>query len=188
MGFCLMKVVTTPMCQEILKLAGVQDFEVMKHPDSADADIAVVLSETDTKMESVKIKLNTFSQIMESIKKVSNIFGTEPLIGDLSELESKADVSVDHAMKNEELNRKIKVKVHSNFLREVVEDMGFSIVSDHEDYLVYPDYMRDELVDDVSTMGDRAVEIPSHKSAPLNPVERVKLRYNILEKRLCMKL
>ena len=96
MGFCLMKVVTTPMCQEILKLAGVQDFEVTKHPDSADADIAVVLSETDTKMESVKIKLNTFSQIMESVKKVSNIFGTEPLIGDLSELESKADVSVDH--------------------------------------------------------------------------------------------
>ena len=61
MGFCLMKVVTTPMCQEILRLAGVQDFEVTKHPDSADADIAVVLSETDTKMESVKIKLNTFS-------------------------------------------------------------------------------------------------------------------------------
>ena len=110
------------------------------------------------------------------------------MIGDISELEFKEDASADHAVKNEELNRKIKVKVHSNFLREVVEDMGFSVVPDHEDYLVYPDYMRDELVDELSTMGDRAVEIPSHKSAPLNPVERAKLRYNILEKRLCMKL
>ncbi|KAF5089269.1 hypothetical protein [Methanobacterium aggregans] len=177
-----MKIVTTPMCQEILRLAGVQDFEVTKHPDSTDADIAVVLSETDTNMKSLKIKVNTFSQINESLKEISKVFGTKPLVKDVG-CESTAGTSVDPSD-----NENMKVKVYSNFLGEIVEDMGFMTVSVHQDYLVYPDYMKDELVDEISTMGDRAVELPSHKNAPLNPVERAKLRYNILEKRLCMKL
>ena len=31
------------------------------------------------------------------------------------------------------------------------------------------------------------VEIPSHKNAPLSAIKRAEMRYNILEKRLCMK-
>ena len=55
-----MKIVTTPMCEEILKLAGLKEYQVSLNPDSTDADIAVVLSETNTDMQSIKLKLNTF--------------------------------------------------------------------------------------------------------------------------------
>ena len=55
-----MKIVTTPMCEEVLNLAGIKEYYVNPKPDSTDADMAIVLSETDTIMKSVKVKLNTF--------------------------------------------------------------------------------------------------------------------------------
>ena len=74
-----LKIVTTPMCEEILKLAGILDYIVSKEPDSVKADIAVVLSETNLSTKSIKIKLNTFMQIKESIKMLSKTFETTPL-------------------------------------------------------------------------------------------------------------
>ena len=74
-----MKIVTTPMCEDILSLAGIKEFDVNSDPDSTDADIAVVLSETNTTMKSVKVKLNTFSQIRNSIEMLRDIFETEAL-------------------------------------------------------------------------------------------------------------
>jgi len=177
-----MKIVTTPMCQEILRLAGVRDFNVMKDTDSAGADVAVVLSETNTNNKSIKIKLNTFSQINNSIKTISDMFGTQPMVssmGNTGVLDSSNE------------NRKIKVKVYSNFLKDIVEDLGFTVVHENDDiydFLVYPDYMKDEITDEIKLNGFRAVEIPSHKNAPLNPIKRAELRYKILEKNLCMKL
>ena len=185
-----MKIVTTPMCQEILRLAGVHDFTVMKNIDSAGADVAIVLSETDTNTKSIKLKLNTFSQINDSIKTISDIFGTQPLVS------SVENVSV---LDSSNENRKIKVKVYSNFLKDIVKDLGFTVVQENDDhdtydFLVYPDYMKDEIRDKITNEitddlnNFMTVEIPSHKNAPLNPIERAELRYNILEKKLCTKL
>jgi hypothetical protein len=191
-----MKIVTTPMCQEVLRLADVQDFAVMKYIDSADADIAVVLSETNTSKKSIKLKLNTFSQIDDSIRLISETFGTKPLVSTVKDHDILDSVV-------EDVNSKVKVKVYSKFLGDIVEDLGFTVVRGYEDvkgtgkedieketynFLVYPDYMENKIEDEIKLMGERAVKIPSHGNTSPNPIERAKLRYSILEKRLCTKL
>ena len=167
-----LKVVTTPMCEEIVKLAGISNYEVNKAPDSVGADIAVVLSETKLSTKSIKIKINTFSQIKESIEMLSEKFETSPLNYELNETTGS---------KNQ--NRKIKVKVHSNFLKEIVKDMGFNVVDKDYNFVVYPDYMKEIVINE----NVETVEIPSHKNVPLSAVKRAEMRYNILEKRLCMR-
>lgn len=166
-------IVTTPMCSEIAKIAGIKDFIVNKNPDLVKADIAIVLSETKVNMKSIKIKLNTYSQINESIQLISKQFGTVPL-----------DFDIKNSFRNDN-NKKIKVKVYSKFLKEIVEDMGFNVVENDYDYIVYPDYMEDKINKKEDNI--KMVQIPSHKSAPLNPIKRAQMRYNILEKELCMK-
>lgn len=186
-----MNILTTPMCQEILRLAGVSEFKInefkldqygSKNHDHPRVDLAVVLSETEINPHMathfLKIKLNTFSQIKESIKIISDMLGTEPVDYILP--------SHHHRDRNE--NGKIKVKVHSNFLREIVEDMGFMVMDDGDyDFLVYPDYLKDKIKGEIDSAGERAIEIPSHKKAPLDPIKRAEMRYEILEKSLCMK-
>jgi hypothetical protein len=174
-----MKIVTTPMCKDVLKLAGIMEFDTNSYPDSTNADIAVVLSETDTTMKSVKIKLNTFTQIKTSVEMLQEMFGASAM--ELN-FDNNKYLEFDRSR-----NRNIKVKVYSNFLRDIVVDLGFTIVYDDPDYLVYPDYMRDLLSNEIVTMGDRVVEIPSHKNAPKNPIKRAETRYKLLEKKLCMK-
>jgi hypothetical protein len=186
-----MKIATTPLCQEVLKLAGVSEFIVTRKPGSIGADLVVVLSETavfsetepgETSSKFLKIKLNTFSQIENSIRMVSDAIGSEPLDYSLRE-------PSDFIIGDE--NRKIKVKVYSNFLKDIVNDLGFLVVpeeGDGHDFLVYPDYLKDEIVDEIKSAGSKAVEVPSHGNAPTNPLERAEMRYKILERSLCMKL
>lgn len=169
-----LKIVTTPMCEEIVKIAGISDYMVSKNPDSLKADIAIVLSEAEPSTKSIKIKLNTFSQIKESIEMLAAKFGTVPLDYTLKNTKN---------LKNSE-NRKIKVKVYSNFLKEIVEDMGFKIVNEGYDFVIYPDYMKDKINEKDNI---KKVEIPSHKNVPLSPIKRAEMRYGILEKELCMK-
>jgi len=169
-----LKIVTTPMCEEIVKIAGISDYMVSKNPDSVKADIAIVLSETEPSTESIKIKLNTFSQIKESIEMLTAKFGTIHL-----------DYTINNTINPENReNQKIKVKVYSNFLKEIVEDMGFKIVNEDHDFVVYPDYMKDKINEKDNI---KRVEIPSHKNVLLSPIKRAEMRYNILEKELCMK-
>ena len=68
-----MKIITTPMCEEIVKLAGISEYIVNKFPDEEEGDLAIALSESNVEMDCVPIKINTPSQIFESIKKVSKI-------------------------------------------------------------------------------------------------------------------
>lgn len=172
-----MKIVTTPMCKDILELAGIKEFEINLDPDSTDADIAVVLSETKTNMKSVKIKLNTFSQISDSVELIRETFGLEA---------SRLEIEIPEIDPG---SRNVKVKVYSNFLRDIVGEMGFSIVNKEENphYMVYPDYLRSELADEIDEMAVQAVEVPSHKNASLNPIKRAEMRYKLLENKLCMK-
>jgi segregation and condensation protein B len=175
-----MKIVATPMCKDVLRLAGVKKFDVSSDPDSTDADIAVILSETNTVMKSVKLKLNTFLQIKESVEMLRDIFG----INEVENLPFKVNIKSNNLE-----NRKIKVRVYSSFLKEIVDDLGFSVVSEDQnfDYLVFPDYIKDKLSDEILTMGDNVVEVPTHKKAPENPIQRAEMRYKLLEKKICMK-
>ncbi len=174
-----MKIVTTPMCEDVLKLAGIKEYDVNSDPDSTDADIAVVLSETNTIMKSVKVKLNTFTQIKNSVEMLRDMF-------DIDVVEYDPQDYIFNEF-NRSLNRKIKVKVYSNFLKDIVNDLGFTLVSENHHYLVYPDYTKNEIFEEIIILGDRAVEVPSHKNASKNPIKRAEIRYKLLEKKLCTK-
>ena len=47
------------MCEEVVKLAGIKDYKVNKNPDLEKGDLAILLSESKIKMDSLPIKLNT---------------------------------------------------------------------------------------------------------------------------------
>ena len=169
-----MRIVTTPMCESILKYAGIEDV-VNKFPDKEDGDLAILLSESKTSLISLKIKLNTFKQIRNSIKIVSNFSnGGELSNKDLDDIFRDYDVAMKYLNNSNDLD--IKIKVYSNFLKDIVEDMGFIVDDVDFDYVVFPDYLRNEVVEK-----DNLVEMPSHSSVSKNPIERTELRYSILE-------
>ncbi|MDO5836181.1 MAG: hypothetical protein Q4P17_06700 [Methanobacterium sp.] len=182
-----MKIYTTPMCQEVVRLAGVSQYTVKHDYDFMGADLVIVLSETETNYPNIKIKLNTFKQIYESIDLISNTLKTEKL--DMGEWGDDYTLHISRKGTDIDKRKKIKVKVYSNFIREIVNDMGFTLVKKEPDFIVFPDYLKDnqndDIMDEIELMGLRAVEIPSHKKAPLNPLERAQMRYKILESKLC---
>ena len=169
-----MKIVTTPMCEEIVKLAGISDYVVNKFPQKDDGDLAILLSESKVEMDSLPIKINTPKQVFESIKKVSEIAGNE--LSDMDVQEFFEDYKLAKKYLNSTFIRDVNVKVYSEFLKDIVSDMGFNMVSDNFDYVVYPDYLKDKV-----TETENLVEIPSHNSISKNPFEKIEVRYAILE-------
>ena len=169
-----MKIVTTPMCEEIVKLAGVSDYVVNKFPDEEDGDLAILLSESKVEMDSLPIKLNTPSQIFESIKKVSKIASNE--LSDMDVLAFFEDYELCKKYLNSNFSHDIDVKVYSEFLKDIANDFGFNIVDEDFEYVIYPDYLKEKV-----TEKDNLVEIPSHGSISKNPFERIEVRYSILE-------
>lgn len=169
-----MKIVTTPMCEEIVRLAGIDDYAVNKFPDEEDGDLAILLSESKVKMDSLPIKINTSTQIFESIKKVSQIAGNE--LDDDEIIGFFDDYELCRKYLNSDFRRDIPVKVYSEFLKDIVSDVGFDIVSDNFDFVVYPDYLKDKVAE-----SENLVEIPSHNGISKNPFEKAELRYGILE-------
>ena len=169
-----MKIITTPMCEEIVRLAGVPDYVVNKHPDEEEGDLAILLSESKVEMDSLAIKINTPSQVFESIKKVSKI--TENELSDEDVTVFFDDFEMCKKYLNSDFKRDIDVKVYSNFIKDIVLDMGFNIVSENFDYVIYPDYLKNEVVE-----SENLVEIPSHNSISKNPFEKIEMRYSLLE-------
>ena len=169
-----MKIVTTPMCEEIVRLAGIDDYAVNKFPDEEDGDLAILLSESKVKMDSLPIKINTSTQIFESIKKVSQITGNG--LDDAEIIGFFEGYELCRKYLNSDFKRDIKVKVYSEFLKDIVSDVGFDIVSDNFDFVVYPDYLKDKVAE-----SQNLVEIPSHNGISKNPFEKAELRYSILE-------
>lgn len=169
-----MKIVTTPMCEEIVKLAGVSDYVVNKHPDEEDGDLAILLSESKVTMNSLPIKLNTPSQIFQSIKEVSKIASNE--LSDEYVLSLFDDYELSKKYLNSNFKRDVDVKVYSEFLKDIAIDFGFNIVDEGYDYVIYPDYLKEKVAEE-----DNLVEIPSHGSISKNPFERIEVRYGILE-------
>ena len=171
-----MIVVTTPMCKQIVEWAGLKKFKVNKFPDEEEGDFAILLSESKVKMDSLAIKTNTFIQIKESIKTVSKALFEKNLIekaiGD-EEIEAIFNDYKDDALyalldENEfneirKSNKDKKVKVYSEFLKGIVLDIGADVIdftydkngNDGDkandlgmdfDYLVYPDYLEEEVL------------------------------------------
>ena len=191
-----MIVVTTPMCKEIVEWAGLSDFKVNKHPDKEDGDFAILLSESRTEMDSLAIKLNTFSQIAQSIIAVSNSLYDKGLIEDRVSYDEVNRIFEDFDSdfisfwfedmdKIRENNSSKSVKVYSEFLKDIVNDIGARIVDSNEssgyDYVVYPDYLEDEVkagedADGLLTF----IEMPTHGNVSKSPIERAQQRYSIL--------
>ncbi|MDR1820744.1 MAG: hypothetical protein LBR15_10930 [Methanobrevibacter sp.] len=131
-----MRIVTTPMCKEIIEIAGFEDFKVNKNPDNEDGELAILMSEKKTKMNSIVIKLNTINQIKYSIFEVykHNMSKNRPnLDNEVSKIFEEHNISkwLDKNQRSElrNMNSKIRVMVYTIFLKEIVEDMGFKIIN-----------------------------------------------------------
>lgn len=172
-----MKIVTTPMCEDILNIAGLHDYSVVKPSQLTDADIAIVLSETKTDLPTIRIKLNTYKQIIDSVNIVSREFNTDVDYEKVNEIQDLIQSDNDKKDKR----RNTKVKVYSEFLSETVKDMGYTICDEGYDYIVIPDFMKKNID------YEDCIIIPSHSNVTSDIVERLKERYGLLERGLCMK-
>ena len=93
--------------------------------------------------------------------------------------------------------------------------MGFEVVDENPDFVVFPDYLENQINnqikndDEIShsdsskglskneenfsksgntgTSCAKYLKVPSHGEVPINPLERAIMRYNLLEGELCMK-
>ena len=169
-----MKLVTTPMCEEIVKLAGIKEYTVNKFPSKKDGDLAILLSESKVDMNSLPIKINTSTQIFQSIKLISGLKGNE--LSDEEILDFFADYRLCRKYLNSSYKRDINVKVYSEFLKDIVCDVGFNIVSCDYQYVIFPDYLKDKVKE-----SENLIEIPSHNSISKNPLKKAEYRYGILE-------
>ena len=144
-----MKIVTTPMCEELVKLVGIKNYKVNKHPNKDDGDF-----------ESIK-KIDFNNNLTD--EEIISFFDNYPL----------AKKYLNNNVKNS-----IHIKVYSNFLKDTAESMGFTIDDENYDYVVYPDYLADEVQNETQTL----IEISSHNFVSKNPFVRLEKRYEILEK------
>ena len=171
-----MRIITTPMCEEVVKLAGITEYKVNKNPDLEDGDLAILLSESKVNMNSMAIKLNTPKQLFESIREVSKL--TDHELSDDEILEFFKDYNYcSKYLKNHE-NSHVKVKVISKFLLDIVDNFGFAKADENYDYVIYPDYLKEKVLNEDVTL----IEVPSHSFVSKNPFERIETRYGILEK------
>ena len=207
-----MIVVTTPMCRQIVEWAGLKEFKVNKFPDEEEGDFAILLSESKVEMDSLAIKLNTFSQISESIKTVSDCLfekgWSEKAIVDeeIDAIFNDYKNDVKYALLDEDAFNEIrkskedkKVKVYSEFLKDIVSDIGADVIdftydkngNDEDngndsvsdfDYLVYPDYLEKEVLEreNPDSKDFKSIKISSHNNISKDPILKAESRYSIL--------
>ncbi|WP_295721304.1 hypothetical protein [uncultured Methanobrevibacter sp.] len=177
-----MKIVTTPMCKDILDIAGIRDYNLIKHPSREYGDFAILLSESKVQdMDTLRIKINTFNQIFESIKKVSKYSPKQLTDNEINEYFKHYTFAyewINNSLKVQKIkqrNKNIKVSVLSKFIKDIVEDMNFTITDKDFDYLICPDYMDVEGSNNYSL-----IKLPTHDNISKNPIEKAELRYSIL--------
>ena len=205
-----MIVVTTPMCKQIVEWAGLNDFKVNRFPDEEEGDFAILLSESKVEMDSLAIKINTFSQIKESIKTVSNALFERNLIEKAIDCESIEAIFNDYKenglqyavldeyelAKIRKSNKDKKVKVYSEFLKDIVSDIGATVIDFNYgkdgndegnpdvdyDYLVYPDYLEEEVLKRENLNSDefKSIKILSHNNISKDPILKAESRYDTL--------
>lgn len=188
-----MIIVTTPMCKKIVEFAGITNFKVNKYPDNETGDLAILLSENRTKMPSLNIKLNTFSQIKESIFEVanySNVNENQNISNfDINSIFEDYDFATIWGKNSEKIrlaNSNKNVKVYSNFLKDIVVDIGCNIIDDSSeylnesnyDYVIFPDYLKEKVSE--SSIDFKFIEVPTHSNVSLDPIIRAETRYKLL--------
>lgn len=174
-----MKIITTPMCEDILKMANIPEYTVVKPNEIRDADVAVLLSETNSSIPKIAVKLNTYTQIKDAVYTLRDRFNTQVD-------EKKIDEINKYICDNNEKKDKrgnTKVKVYSKFLLDTIIDMGFTVTDYNYDYVVVADFMKDKIDEDT----DNIVTVPSHSNVSRDILERISKRYELLENQLCMK-
>ena len=205
-----MIVVTTPMCRQIVEWVELNDFKVNRFPDEEEGDFAILLSESKVEMDSLAIKLNTFSQIKESIKIVSDTLFQKNLIEKAIDCESiesifngykendfqYAVLDEDEFNRIRDSNKDKNVKVYSEFLKDIVSDIGANVIDfkyakdgndegnpdlDY-DYLVYPDYLEEEVLkrENLDSNEFKAIKILSHNNISKDPILKAESRYSTL--------
>ena len=212
-----MIVVTTPMCRQIVEWAGLKEFKVNKFPDEEEGDFAILLSESKVKMDSLAIKINTFAQIKESIKTVSKVLFErnliEKAIGDegIESIFNDYKDDVEYALLDEnefneirKSNNDKKVKVYSEFLKDIILDIGADVIdftydkngNDEDkandlgmdfDYLVYPDYLEEEVLkrENLKSNEFKVIKILSHNNISKDPILKAESRYATLIEEMC---
>lgn len=206
-----MIVVTTPMCRQIVEWAGLKEFKVNKFPDEEEGDFAILLSESKVEMDSLAIKINTFGQIKESIKTVSKVLFErnliEKAIGDegIESIFNDYKDDVEYALLDEnefneirKSNKDKKVKVYSEFLKDIVLDIGADVIdftydkngNDDKandlgmdfDYLVYPDYLEEEVLkrENLKSNEFKVIKILSHNNISKDQILKAESRYATL--------
>ena len=173
-----MKIITTPMCEDVLRIAGLDNFTVVKPSEIKDADVAILLSETRSDVPKISVKLNTFTQVYNSILEIQKEFNTDINEEQLNIIEKL----IEENYEKKDNRKNTKVKVYSNFLKDIVIDMGFSIDDTVYEYIVVPDYWDKPIEED----GD-VITVPSHHNVSSSIIERVKERYDLLERKICTK-
>lgn len=172
------KIITTPMCEDVLKIAGLTDYNVVKPGEIKDADLAILLSETETDIPKLSVKLNTYNQVLDSVKLIQEKFDTNVNSSEIKKIEKLAEEN--NSKRN--IRKTIHVKVYSNFLKDTVSDMGFIVTDSGYDFIVCPDYLKDNVKEN-----EDVVIIPSHRNVTSNIIDRINERYSLLERELCMK-
>ena len=211
-----MIVVTTPMCKQIVEWAGLKEFKVNKFPDEEEGDFAILLSESKVEMDSLAIKINTFGQIKESIKTVSKALFErnliEKAIGDegIESIFNDYTDDVEYALLDEnefneirKSNKDKKVKVYSEFLKDIVLDIGADVIdftydkngNDDKandlgmdfDYLIYPDYLEEEVLkrENLKSNEFKVIKILSHNNISKDPILKAESRYATLIEEMC---
>lgn len=206
-----MIVVTTPMCRQIVEWAGLKEFKVNKFPDEEEGDFAILLSESKVEMDSLAIKINTFGQIKESIKTVSKVLFErnliEKAIGDewIESIFNDYKDDVEYALLDEnefneirKSNKDKKVKVYSEFLKDIVLDIGADVIdftydkngNDDKandlgmdfDCLVYPDYLEEEVLkrENLKSNEFKVIKILSHNNISKDQILKAESRYAAL--------
>ncbi len=206
-----MIVVTTPMCRQIVEWAGLKEFKVNKFPDEEEGDFAILLSESKVEMDSLAIKINTFGQIKESIKTVSKVLFErnliEKAIGDewIESIFNDYKDDVEYALLDEnefneirKSNKDKKVKVYSEFLKDIVLDIGADVIdftydkngNDDKandlgmdfDCLVYPDYLEEEVLkrENLKSNEFKVIKILSHNNISKDQILKAESRYATL--------
>lgn len=206
-----MIVVTTPMCRQIVEWAGLKEFKVNKFPDEEEGDFAILLSESKVEMDSLAIKINTFGQIKESIKTVSKVLFErnliEKAIGDewIGSIFNDYKDDVEYALLDEnefneirKSNKDKKVKVYSEFLKDIVLDIGADVIdftydkngNDDKandlgmdfDCLVYPDYLEEEVLkrENLKSNEFKVIKILSHNNISKDQILKAESRYATL--------
>ena len=102
----------------------------------------------------------------------------------------------DEFSKIRESNKDKKVKVYSEFLKDIVSDIGATVIdfkynkdeNDADnleldyDYLVYPDYLEEEVLkrENLGSVEFKSIKILSHNNISKDPILKAESRYNAL--------